>query len=108
MQRSIELISQEMKRLRHLRSSGTVMEGSLQFEPTVYSAREIRLAKGVLRRWKALRTFGMAETVSFRSNFFRDERSHQLIVFLSAHVGSHSRRQGQRSKRDQLQSREEG
>ncbi|KAL7409264.1 kinesin-like protein [Mrakia frigida] len=63
MQRSIELISQEMKRLRHLRSSGTVKESLQGFEPTVYSAKEIRLAKGALRKWKGLRTLGMAETV---------------------------------------------
>ena len=107
MQRSIELISQEMKRLRHLRSSGTVKESSLEFEPTVYSAREIRLAKGVLRRWRALRTFGMAETVS-SSRFLRERGAGTLTLVLLYLEGSHSRRQGQGGQRDQLQSREEG
>ena len=64
MQKSIELISQEMKRLRHLRTSTIVKgHGSPEFEATVYTAKEIRLAKAAFKKWKALRTFGMAETV---------------------------------------------
>lgn len=91
MQRSIELISQEMKRLRHLRSSGAVKESLQGFEPTVYSAKEIRLAKGALRKWKGLRTFGMAETVSSVSFSFELETQTDVPSLPSLSTGPHSR-----------------
>lgn len=95
MQQSIDLITQEMKRLRHLRSSATVKGGSPEFEAAVYTAKEIRLAKQAFKKWKALRTFGMAETVSvWRScNGLRDSRETDL-PFGGLDLGARSSDQG--------------
>lgn len=66
LERTIGFISQEMTRLLQVRARGGDLgaSGAAEgLEARVYSAREIRLATKAFKRWKTLRTIGMAETV---------------------------------------------
>ncbi|KAG6807433.1 hypothetical protein H0H93_001590, partial [Arthromyces matolae] len=63
MEHQLRLIRNQMKRLIDARSKGEEVEGGGEFEPVIYSARQIRLIRKVLDRWRAHRSFSMAESV---------------------------------------------
>lgn len=63
MEQQLQIVQAQMKRLVELRAKG-LTDGEFEvFEPTLYSARQLRLIKKVLERWRAHRAFSMAETV---------------------------------------------
>ncbi|KAG8881779.1 kinesin-like protein Klp8 [Tulasnella sp. 331] len=63
MEQQLQIVQVQMKRLMELRAKGISEEGFEVFEPTLYSAKQLRLIKKVLERWRAHRAFSMAETV---------------------------------------------
>jgi kinesin family protein 1 len=63
MQHQLKLVQIQMRRLLDARARGeTELEAEL-FEPVLYSARQLRLVRKVLDKWRAHRSFSMAETV---------------------------------------------
>jgi kinesin family protein 1 len=54
-----------MKRLLDIRAKGlAATEDDLKpFEPQIYTARQLRLIRKVLDKWRSHRSFSMAETV---------------------------------------------
>ncbi|KAH9991622.1 hypothetical protein BJV74DRAFT_877977 [Russula compacta] len=63
MQHQLKLVQIQMRRLLDARARGeTELEAEL-FEPVLYSARQLRLIRKVLDKWRAHRSFSMAETV---------------------------------------------
>jgi len=63
MQHQLKLVQIQMRRLLDARACGeTELEAEL-FEPVLYSARQLRLVRKVLDKWRAHRSFSMAETV---------------------------------------------
>lgn len=63
MQHQLKLVQNQMRRLVDARSRGDVDVDIAQFEPVIYSARQLRLIRKVLDRWRAHRAFSMAEAV---------------------------------------------
>ncbi|KAF5390500.1 hypothetical protein D9757_005222 [Collybiopsis confluens] len=65
MEHQLRLVRTQMKRLIDARSRGEETElDQLGFvEPVIYSARQLRLIRKVLDRWRAHRSFSMAEVV---------------------------------------------
>lgn len=64
MERQLNLVQKQMKRILELRSQGAVDAADLvAFEPVIYSGRQLRLIRKVLERWRAHQSFSMAETV---------------------------------------------
>ncbi|KAF8659518.1 hypothetical protein AX16_001817 [Volvariella volvacea WC 439] len=62
MEHQLKLFKTQMKRLIEARSRGEELEG-MEYEPVIYSAKQLRLIRKVLDRWRAHRSFSMAETV---------------------------------------------
>ena len=63
MERQLVVVQAQMKRLLEMRGRGKIDEDFEAFEPMLYSARQLRLIRKVLDKWRAHRSFSMAETV---------------------------------------------
>ncbi|KAH9853391.1 kinesin-domain-containing protein [Lenzites betulinus] len=62
MERQLKMVQIHMKRLYDARARGEDVE-DLQFEPVIYTAKQLRLIRRVLDKWRAHRAFSMAEVV---------------------------------------------
>ncbi|KAG6885494.1 hypothetical protein C0993_001101 [Termitomyces sp. T159_Od127] len=62
MEHQLRLVRNQMRRLIDARARGEELEGE-DYEPVIYSAKQIRLIRKVLDRWRAHRSFSMAELV---------------------------------------------
>jgi len=63
MQHQLTLVQAQMNRLLEMRSRGAIDEHVEVFEPVIYTAKQLRLIRKVLDKWRAHRSFSMAETV---------------------------------------------
>jgi len=63
MEHQLRLVRLQMKRLIDARSRGELDSEAAAFEPVIYSAKQLRLIRKVLDRWRAHRSFSMAEVV---------------------------------------------
>lgn len=63
MEHQLRLVRMQMKRLLDARARGETDIDMVPFEPVIYSARQLRLIRKVLDKWRAHRSFAMAEVV---------------------------------------------
>ena len=63
MEHQLKLVHKQMKRILEMRSMDATEEDLVAFEPVIYSARQLRLIRKVLDRWRAHRSFSMAEVI---------------------------------------------
>ncbi|KAJ7929078.1 kinesin-like protein [Mycena leptocephala] len=63
MEHQLRLVRTQMRRLIDARARGETDAGAVEFEPVIYSAKQLRLIRKVLDRWRAHRAFSMAEVV---------------------------------------------
>ncbi|KAF8334965.1 uncharacterized protein EI90DRAFT_3280114 [Cantharellus anzutake] len=65
METQLRMVQLQMKRLLDLRARGVAADSAefTAFEATIYSARQLRLIRKVLDRWRAHRSFSMAESI---------------------------------------------
>ena len=63
MEYQLRLVRTQMKRLIEARARGDPDIAGLDFEPVMFSARQLRLIRKVLDRWRAHRAFSMAEVI---------------------------------------------
>ncbi|KAG6853719.1 hypothetical protein C0991_002135 [Blastosporella zonata] len=62
MEHQLRLVRNQMRRLIDARAKGEELEGE-HFELVIYTARQLRIIRKVLDRWRAHRSFSMAEMV---------------------------------------------
>ncbi|KAL0949081.1 hypothetical protein HGRIS_009175 [Hohenbuehelia grisea] len=63
MEHQLTLVRNHMKRLLDARARGDTDVPGEEFEPVIYSAKQLRLIRKVLDKWRAHRSFSMAEVV---------------------------------------------
>lgn len=63
MEQQLKLVQVHMKRLLDARARGETDIEAVPFEPQIYTARQLRLIRKVLDKWRAHRSFSMAEIV---------------------------------------------
>lgn len=63
MEYQLKLVRMQMKRMVEARARGEVDQEALQFEPVIYTAKQLKLIRRVLDKWRAHRSFSMAEVV---------------------------------------------
>lgn len=63
MEKQLSIVQSQMKRLLEMRGRGKIDDDFVPYEPTIYTAKQLRLIRKVLDRWRAHRAFSMAETV---------------------------------------------
>ncbi|KAJ7163847.1 kinesin-like protein [Mycena crocata] len=63
MEHQLQLVRTQMRRLIDARARGENDADAVEFEPVIYSAKQLRLIRKVLDRWRAHRAFSMAEVV---------------------------------------------
>jgi kinesin family protein 1 len=63
MQHQLKLVQNQMRRLIDARARGETDVELTHFEPVIYSARQLKLIRKVLDKWRAHRSFSMAEVV---------------------------------------------
>jgi len=85
MEHQLRLVRTQMKRLIEARARGDSDVVGLDFEPVIFSARQLRLIRKVLDRWRAHRAFSMAEIILTNAvamkeaNIIRSARSFNLM-----------------------------
>lgn len=63
MEHQLRMVRAQMKRMIDARARGEVDHEALEFEPVIYSAKQLRIIRKVLDKWRAHRSFSMAEVV---------------------------------------------
>lgn len=63
MEHQLRLVRSQMKRLIDARARGETDIEIEYFEPVIYSARQLRLIRKVLDKWRSHRSFSMAEVI---------------------------------------------
>ncbi|KAF9242944.1 hypothetical protein BU15DRAFT_86709 [Melanogaster broomeanus] len=63
MEHQLKMVQQQLRRLINARAHGESEDGVMVFEPVIYTAKQLRLIHKVLDKWRAHRSFSMAETV---------------------------------------------
>ncbi|KAJ8595053.1 kinesin-domain-containing protein [Rhizopogon salebrosus TDB-379] len=63
MEHQLKMVQQQLKRLINARARGESEEDVVRFEPVIYSAKQLRLIRKVLDKWRSHRSFSMAEAV---------------------------------------------
>jgi kinesin family protein 1 len=63
MEQQLRLVKSQMRRIIDARARGDLDALAIDFEPIVFSARQLRLIRKVLDRWRAHRAFSMAEKI---------------------------------------------
>lgn len=63
MVQQLKAVQAQMKRILDMRLRGAVDPSFVPYEPTIYTAKELRLIRKVLDRWRSHRSFSMAEVV---------------------------------------------
>lgn len=63
MEHQLKLVHKQMRRLLEMRAHGATEVDFVAFEPVIYSAKQLRLIRKVLDRWRTHQSFSMAEMV---------------------------------------------
>ncbi|KAI0922064.1 hypothetical protein AcV5_000508 [Taiwanofungus camphoratus] len=63
MEHQLKMVQTHMKQLLDARARGETDMDTLDFEPVLYSAKQLRLIRKTLDKWRAHRSFSMAEVV---------------------------------------------
>ncbi len=63
MEHQLSVIRAQMKRIVEARARGETDLGGMDYEPVIYTAKQLRLIRKVLDKWRAHRSFSMAETI---------------------------------------------
>ncbi|KAF8304782.1 kinesin-like protein [Clavulina sp. PMI_390] len=71
METQLKLVQNQMKRLLDVRARGETPDLT-PFEPTIYTARQLRLIRKVLEQWRAHRSFSMSESVLSNAVFIKE------------------------------------
>lgn len=82
MEHQLRLVRTQMKRLIDARSRGETELDQLDFEPVIYSARQLRLIRKVLDKWRAHRSFSMAEIVLSNAVLIKEANVIRYVVLL--------------------------
>lgn len=63
MEHQLRLVRAQMRRMIDARARGETEFEGMDYEPVIYSAKQLRLIRKVLDKWRAHRSFSMAETI---------------------------------------------
>ncbi|KAF7301241.1 Kinesin-like protein [Mycena indigotica] len=83
MEHQLRMVRQQMRRLIDARARGET-DVAVEFEPVIYTAKQLRLIRKVLDRWRAHRAFSMAEVVLSNAVIVKEAniiRQVDLVVF---------------------------
>ncbi|EED79320.1 predicted protein [Postia placenta Mad-698-R] len=72
MEHQLKLVQNHMKRLLDARARGEIDAELEAFEPIIYTARQLRLIRKTLDKWRAHRSFSMAEVVLSTAVFVKE------------------------------------
>ncbi|KAH7924836.1 kinesin-domain-containing protein [Leucogyrophana mollusca] len=84
MEHQLKMVQRQLKRLISARAHGESEDDVVAFEPVIYSAKQLRLIRKVLDKWRAHRSFSMAEVVL--SNAFLVKEANVISKELSKEV----------------------
>jgi kinesin family member 1 len=84
MERQMRMVRAQMKRILDARARGENVDELETFEPTLYSARQLRMIRKVLDKWRAHRSFSMAETVLSNAVLVKEANVIRCVAAASA------------------------
>jgi len=82
MEHQLKQVRLQMRRLIDARARGEVDAEAAAFEPVIYTAKQLRLIRKTLDRWRAHRSFSMAETVLSNAAMIKEAN----VIRLAIHV----------------------
>jgi len=83
MEHQLNMIQQQLKRLINARARGESEEDAVHFEPVIYSAKQLRLIRKVLDKWRAHRSFSMAEAVLSNAVLVKEANVIRYVYYLN-------------------------
>lgn len=82
MEYQLKLVRNQMRRLVDARSRGEIDVEAAQFEPVIYTAKQLRLIRKVLDKWRAHRSFSMAEMVLSSAVLIKEANIIRSVMYL--------------------------
>jgi kinesin family member 1 len=82
MQHQLKLVQKQMRRLIDARARGDTDVELTHFEPVIYSARQLRLIRKVLDKWRAHRSFSMAEVVLSNAVLIKEANVIRFVLLI--------------------------
>lgn len=79
MQHQLKLVQMQMKRLLDARARGETELDVEEFEPVIYTAKQLRLLRKTLDKWRAHRSFSMAEVVLSNAVLMKEANVIRLV-----------------------------
>jgi kinesin family protein 1 len=80
MEHQLQLVRTQMRRLLDARARGEPDDDIVPFEPVIYSAKQLRLIRKVLDKWRGQRSFSMAETVLSNAVLLKEANVIRFVV----------------------------
>lgn len=90
MEHQLKMVQNHMKRLLDARARGEHDPELEAFEPVIYTAKQLRLIRKVLDKWRAHRSFSMAEVVLSNAVFIKEANVIRCVVPYSHEFGADS------------------
>ena len=81
MERQLKMVQMHMKRLYDARARGEDVE-DMPFEPVIYTAKQLRLIRKVLDKWRAHRSFSMAEIVLSNAVLIKEANVIRCVILI--------------------------
>lgn len=81
MEHQLKLVQVHMKRLLDARARGEDDADIEPFEPVIYTAKQLRLIRKVLDKWRAHRSFSMSEVVLSNAVHVKEANVIRLVVY---------------------------
>lgn len=85
MEQQLRLVKSQMKRLIEARARGDMDALAIDFDPVVFSARQLRLIRKVLDRWRSHRAFSMAEKILANAVIIKEANIIRCFISLRAY-----------------------
>lgn len=79
MEAQLRAVQVQMKRLIEIHARGA-QEDVEKMEPVLYSARQLRLIRRVLNKWRSHRTFSMAETILSQAALLKEANVARYVL----------------------------
>ena len=84
MEHQLKLVQMHMKRLLDARARGESDADIVPFEPVIYTAKQLRLIRKVLDKWRAHRSFSMSEVVLSNAVHVKEANIIRSVILYAA------------------------
>lgn len=89
MEHQLKLVQVQMKRILEAKARGASTADLTAYEPVIYTAKQLRLIRKVLDKWRAHRSFSMAESVLANAVVLKEANVIRCACLCEVYPSSH-------------------